>query len=215
MRSNPWIGDLHEIGERVGMVGTRVLHQVAHAIRAFAERDDRLARSAIASDLAVDRDVDEVGTLVRRVFVRLAVAPCALGCLTASLEVLEHLARVGDLAIQIARRSVDLSRLPLLGCEPDVASFGRMVHGRLEDVLGSFADHEVPEAPQALEAELERAHVQVRTMLLARVGRNPATITQVGWLLAMCGLFERIGDRATSAALVVEAMTRPSAFAAW
>jgi phosphate transport system protein len=196
------------------MVGTRVLHQFAHAIRAFAERDDRLARSAIASDLAVDRDVDEVDALVRRVFVRVAVAPSDLGCLTASLEVLEHLERVGDLASQIARRSVDLNRLPLLGCEPEIASFGSMARGHLKDVLCNFANHEVPEAPQALEAELERAHVRARTMLLACVGRNPATITQVGWLLAICGLFERIGDRATSAAFAVEAMTRQRALVA-
>src|SRR5687767_4829175 len=113
--------ELRTLRERLATRGTRAEEQIARAMRALAERDDDLARHVIKNDQTIDRDENEIDELALQILATRQPVASDLRFITMSLKFVVDVERIGDLAAGIAKRVLELNRLPPLDSKVDLA----------------------------------------------------------------------------------------------
>src|ERR1700687_5092604 len=106
--------DLHGVRERVLTMGAKVEAQIANSMSALTERDSKLAEKVIESDDEVNRLEVDIDDLCRRVVGLRHPAASDLRLITTALKIVTDLERIGDLAVNIAERAMDLNSAPPL-----------------------------------------------------------------------------------------------------
>src|SRR5579871_3078996 len=179
---------------------------VIDAMDALATADTSLAHNVVATDPRLDhlqREVEEqaILTIARR-------QPVAIDLreIIGAIRVAGDLERVGDLAKNIAKRSLRISvesRVPraIIGLKHmnDVAT------ELMKDVLDAYAQRDIDRARDVWErdAELDALEDSVFRDLLTHMMEDPRNITFCAHLLFCSKNIERIGDHATNIAETV------------
>jgi len=107
---------------------------------------------------------------------------------------------MGDLAVNLAERAIELNREPLLKPLIDIPRMARIAVGMLRDGLQAFL-HQDAEAANAIirrDDEVDRLMEQVFRELLSFMIEDPATITRALRLTFVAKYFERIADHVTN-----------------
>src|SRR5580704_9606532 len=198
--------ELDALGRRIVEMGGIAEKMVVDAMDALADADATLAHQVVTTDPQLDalqRKIEEqaVLTIARR-------QPVAddLREIIGAIRVAGDLERVGDLAKNIARRSVKIglaARVPraIVGLRHmnDVAT------ELLKDVLDAFAQRDVERARAVWErdVELDALEDSVFRELLTHMMEDPRNITFCTHLLFCSKNIERIGDHATNIAETV------------
>src|SRR5262249_21576752 len=130
--------------------------------------------------------------------------------ITMSLKFVTDLERIGDLAAGIAKRALELNRLPPLGPSPDLGKLSALVHKNLKAALDSFVQRDADRATVVIQAdrEVDKLNASQFAELLAHVATDPATVTRVLPLTSVCRYLERIGDHVKNLAEEVVYMVR-------
>ena len=93
-------------------MGGKVEAAIAGSVRALTERDPALAEKVIVGDREVNRAEVEIDDMCRRLLALRQPAASDLRFITTALKIVTDLERMGDLAVNIAERAVDLSQSP-------------------------------------------------------------------------------------------------------
>jgi phosphate transport system protein len=188
--------ELRTLREKLLAMGSRAEGQIAQAVRALAERDDKLAQQVIERDSEIDRDELEIDQLAQTILATRQPVASDLRFLTMSLKFVTDLERIGDLATNIAKRALELNRMPQLKPYVDLPHMAQLVQGNLGDVLDSFVHQDADKAARAIEVdqEIDRMNASVFAELIAFVATDPATVTRVIPLTSVARYLERIGD---------------------
>src|ERR1035438_6601163 len=107
---------------------------LARAMRSLVERDDLLAQSVIDDDNIVDQfevDIDDIASHVMET----APTETDLRLTTAAMKLSQNLERVGDSAVPIARRAIDLNTEPQLKPYVDLPRMATMSLQMLRDAI--------------------------------------------------------------------------------
>ena len=198
--------ELDELGRRIAEMGGIAEKMVIEAMDALSGSDAALAHKVIASDERLDalqREIEETAvlTIARR-------QPMAVDLreIISAIRVAGDLERVGDLAKNIAKRSLKIggeARSPreIVGLKHmnDVAT------ELLKDVLDAFAQRDVERARAVWErdVELDALEDSVFRDLLTHMMEDPRNISYCAHLLFCSKNVERIGDHATNIAETV------------
>jgi phosphate transport system protein len=174
---------------------------VARAMRALVERDDKLARQVQDDDNVLDRleiDIDDTAIHI------LAKAPLAtdLRLTTVAMKISQNLERVGDEAVTIARRAIDLNTEPQLKPYIDLPRMATMSLEMLRDGITAFINRE-PEKARAVvprDEEVDGLNRQLHRELSSYMVERPTTITRCLHLMVISKSLERIADHATNVA---------------
>jgi phosphate transport system protein len=174
---------------------------VTCAMRALVERDDAEANRVIDDDTILDQfeiEVDDVAIHL------LAKAPLAtdLRMITVAMKISQNLERVGDEAVSIAKRALDLSREPQLKPYVDLPRMATMSLGMLRDALTAFVDRK-PELARTVvprDQEVDDLNRQLYRELSSFMIERPSNITRCLCLMAISKRLERIADHATNIA---------------
>lgn len=106
--------EVRELRERLLLMAGRVEAMLADAVRAVCDRDIELARATIAADRRVNRAEIEMDALCLQILSRCCSLPRdELRFVTLALKMVTDLERIGDLAVNICERAVEL-RLSLI-----------------------------------------------------------------------------------------------------
>jgi phosphate transport system protein len=202
--------ELRALRERLLAMGGRCEEQITRAMRALAENDDRLAEQVISGDDIIDRDEIEIDELAQTILATRQPVASDLRFLTMSLKFVTDLERIGDLACNIAKRALELNRLPQLKPSVDLPRMADLVQQNLRNVLDSFVtrDDEKAGAAIAADAEIDRLNASLFAELIAHVATDPATVTRVIPLTSVARYLERIGDHVKNLAEEVVYMVR-------
>src|SRR5689334_23651135 len=138
--------ELRTLRERLATMGEKAAQQIARAMKALADRDDDLARQVIAGDAEIDRDEVEVDELALQILATRQPVASDLRFITMSLKFVVDLERIGDHAAGIAKRVLELNRLPTLELRVDLARLASLVQKNLHDALDSFVKRDADEA---------------------------------------------------------------------
>jgi len=187
---------LQVLRERLTVMGTRAAQQLVRAITAFVERDDDVARTVLRDDDQIDRDETDIDELALQLLATQHPVASDLRFISMAFKIVVDLERIGDLAVGIAKRALELNQLPAFELRGDLAELASLVQGNLHAALVAFIDNDAPaaRAVMAADAEIDRLNASVFAVLIAHVATDPTTITRVLALTSICRYLERIGD---------------------
>ncbi len=174
---------------------------VTLAIRALVERDDSLAQKVEEDDNLLDQLEIEIDDLAIHL---LAKAPLAtdLRLITVAMKISQNLERVGDEAVTISRRAIDLNTEPQLKPYVDLPRMATMSLDMLRDAIGAFVNRE-PERARAVvprDSDVDDLNRQLHRELSSYMVERPQTITRCLRLMVISKAIERIADHATNIA---------------
>ena len=180
--------------------------QVADAVNSVVKRNQDLASSVVARDDKLDEAEREIERrTIRLIALRQPVAD-DLRRAMAAMKVAANLERCGDLAKNIAKRTlVIIESDPLTPLTRSIERMGKLVQGRLTSVIDAYSRHDLERAlavwTQDDEVD-EHYNALVRELLTYMMG-DPRTITACAHMLFVAKNLERIGDHATNIAEIV------------
>lgn len=198
--------DLETLGRRIAEMGGIAEKMLSEAMDALGAFDVDAAQRVVATDLRLDalqREIEEsaILTIARRQPLAVDLRECI-----AAIRVSGDLERVGDLAKNIAKRTVKIvgeARLPRaivgLNSMHDVAAM------QLKDALDAYAQRDAARARAvwANDAELDALEDSVFRDLLTFMMEDPRNISFCTHLLFCSKNLERIGDHTTNIAETV------------
>ena len=202
--------ELRTLREKLATMGSRAEEQIALAMRALGERDDELARHVVNTDKTIDRDENEIDELALQILATRQPVASDLRFITMSLKFVVDVERIGDLATGIAKRALELNRLPQLDSKVDLQRLATLAQKNLHAALDAFVKKDADAATGVISAdvEIDRLNASLFAELIAHVATDPATVTRVLPLTSVCRYLERIGDHVKNLAEEVVYMVR-------
>ena len=174
----------------------RAAAQIALAMKALTDQNDDLARQVISGDAAIDADESDIDRMAMNILATRHPVASDLRFVTMSLKFVIDVERIGDLAVGIAKRALELNRLPSLEPRGDLPALAAMVQRNLHVAIDSFVRGDAEQAAVVIRADIEidRLNATQFAQLMAHVAADPATVTRVLPLSSVCRYLERIGD---------------------
>ncbi len=198
--------ELGTLGQRIAEMGGIAEQMLSDAMEALGSLNAELARSVVAVDPRLDAlqravEDDAILTIARRQPLAVDLRECV-----AAIRISGDLERVGDLAKNIAKRTVKIAaeaRMPraIVG----LRSMHEYAAMQLKDVLDAYAQRNVEQARAVWtrDAELDALEDSVFRDLLTFMMEDPRSITFCTHLLFCSKNIERIGDHTTNIAETV------------
>lgn len=193
--------EMERLKESLLAMASHAESAVARAIRSLVERDETLARQVEQDDNVLDRyeiDIDDIAIHL------LAKAPLAtdLRLTAVAMKISQNLERVGDCAVTIARRSVDLGTEPQLKPYVDIPRMAAMSIEMLRDSITAFINREPAKARAVVprDADVDNLNRQLHRELASYMVERPATISRCLHLMVISKSLERVADHATNIA---------------
>jgi phosphate transport system protein len=193
--------EMNQLKESLLAMASHSESALTRAMRALVERDDALAQSVIDDDNIIDQFEVEIDDIAIHL---LAKAPVAtdLRLTTVAMKISQNLERVGDSAVTIARRVIDLDTEQQLKPYVDLPRMATMALEMLRDSISAFINREPEKArvvvPRDLEVDLlnRQLHRELSSFMVER----PANISRCLNLMTISKCLERIADHATNIA---------------
>lgn len=195
-------GELRELRDRLLLMASRVEGMIATSVRAMIERDPELARKTIDVDRQVNND--EVGTdeLCLRILARRQPVAGDLRFVTLALKMVTDLERIGDLAVNISERALDLATEPVLLPCPDIPRMAALVQSMVRDAIDAFVSRDVEKAKAVLarDDEVDELYHHAFRELLAMMARDGSLLERGIHVQSVAKFLERMGDHSTNLA---------------
>ncbi|WP_333807528.1 phosphate signaling complex protein PhoU [Phenylobacterium sp.] len=198
--------ELNALGAACARLGGLAEAQLGDAVDAIVRRDPALATKVLQQD---DR-LDEIEADVEQKAIRLIALrqPMAndLRKTMAAMKIASNLERCGDLAKNIAKRTLVLSEIePMPALNRSIERMGRLVETRLKEVLDAYISNDAERAMEVWrrDEEVDAHYNSLFRELLTYMMGDPRTITACAHLLFVAKNLERIGDHATNIAEIV------------
>jgi phosphate transport system protein len=193
--------ELSRLKETLLSMASHAESAVTRAMRALVERDDALARKVEDDDNILDQFEIEIDDLAIHL---LAKAPLAteLRLITVAMKISQNLERVGDEAVTIARRALELNTEPQLKPYVDLPRMATMSLEMLRDALTAFVNRETERARAVIprDQDVDDLNRQLHRELSSYMVERPTTITRCLRLMVISKAIERIADHATNIA---------------
>jgi len=188
--------DLKVLRARLSAMAERASAQIAMAMQALNDQNDDLARQVITNDAAIDADENEIDRMAMNILATRHPMASDLRFVTMSLKFVVDVERIGDLAVGIAKRALELNRLPPLEARGDLTKLAGMVQKNLYVAIDSFVRGDAEQAAAVIRAdvEIDRLNATLFAQFMAHVAADPATVTRVLPLSSVCRYLERVGD---------------------
>jgi len=196
--------DLIQLRERLLLMAGRVEDMISRAIKALEQRDAVLARRTIITDRRVNRDEMEIDESCLIILAKRQPMASDLRFIALALKMVVDLERIGDLAVNICERVVDLAERPPLAPYPDIPQMADLVRGMLRDAVDAFVDHDDAKAQSVIDRDDlvdQLYHHTFREILHAMVEAQGHSGVERGiQLQSVCKYLERMADHITNLA---------------
>jgi phosphate transport system protein len=197
--------ELEALKQTLLAMGGLVEDQMRHAMQALVDRNDALAGEVIDRDQQVnayDVEVDE--TCVSLLALHQPTAG-DLRFITTAMKIVTDLERIGDQAVNIAQRVLELNREPQLKPYIDLPRMAEKAQKMVKESLDAFVarDTELARKVCAEDADVDALKEQLFRELLTFMMEDPKTIPRAIRLILISRFMERVADHATNIAEMV------------
>jgi len=202
------VAALRAIAVDLAQMGGVVEAQLADAIAAIERRDIPLAEKVRRGDEEVDRLDREIEARVAALLEQGRVRGREMRAALTAMKIAGELERVGDLAKNVAKRTLVVSRQepsrPLAG----VVRMGRISLRQISDVLNAYAAEKVDAAVAVWggDDELDELYNSLFREILVYMMNDPGAVNACTHLVFVAKNFERVGDHATNIAEAIHFM---------
>jgi phosphate transport system protein len=197
--------ELETLKQTLLAMGDLVEEQIRRVMHALLQGDDTLAQDVIERDRQVNAYDVEVDETCVNLLALHQPAASDLRFITTTMKIVTDLERIGDQAVNIAQRVLELNREPPVKPYIDLPRMAeraqRMVKGSLDAFVGR--DTQLARRVCAEDAEVDALREQIFRELLTYMLEGPRTISRAIRLILISRFLERIGDHATNIAEMV------------
>ncbi|MFA4829384.1 MAG: phosphate signaling complex protein PhoU [Thermodesulfovibrionales bacterium] len=197
--------ELRALIEKVLKLGSMVEQTISDSIKSLVERDSAIATHTIDNDHAVnaiDVEIDE--ECIRLIALRQPRAR-DLRLITTAMKITTDLERIGDLAVDVCERALELNEEPQLKPYIDIPRMAEIAQEMVKDALDAFVKRDSALALDVLTRDdlVDHLNYQVFNELLLFMIQDPKTISRAVKITYISKYLERIADHATNIAEMV------------
>lgn len=201
---------LRQVRDKLLLMAGHVEAMIANAVRALVERDVNLARRTIDQDQKVNQaelDTDELCLVILATRQPMA---SDLRFITLALKMVTDLERIGDLAVNICERAIDLASEPPLGNYDDIVHTADLVQSMVRDAIDAFVHADVAKAEQVIarDAEVDALYHHIFRDVLKTMMQDASAIQRGIHHQSVAKWLERIADHSTNLAEFVVFMVK-------
>ncbi len=202
--------DIESLKERVLKMGGFVEESIRKSITALVERDQKLAIEVIDGDAIVNNYDVEIEEECIRFLAIWQPTGSNLRFVTTAIKIITDLERIGDLAVDICERAVELNDEPPLKPYIDIPRMAEAAQKMLKDSLDSFVARDEALAMSVCAADdfVDNLNQQIFNELLLYMLKDPKNISRAVRLTYITKYLERIADHATNIAEMVVYMVK-------
>lgn len=197
--------ELMQLKEKILKMGAMVETAIKDSVNALVERDNELAKKIIEKDHQVntlDVEIDEES--IRLIALRQPKAG-DLRFITTAMKITTDLERMGDMAVNIAERALELNEEPILKPYIDIPRMKEIAQGMTRDALDAFVRKDKKLAMDVImrDDEVDDLQHEVLKELAFFMVQDPTTVTRAMKISFITRYLERIADHATNIAEMV------------
>ena len=192
--------DIEELTELLLRFGAMVEDAISQSIRALLERDTDLAEQVIAHDDEIDQMELEIDAATLALIAKMQPAATDLRFVAALMKVTPDLERIGDLAVDVCERVIELNREPQLKPLMDIPQLARIAQEMVRQALDAFVRRDTQLARQVIarddevDALTERSFRELLTYML----EDSKNISRAIRLTFIGKYLERMAESATN-----------------
>jgi phosphate transport system protein len=198
----PFVTELGELQNKILEMGGLVETSIHNTIRSLVERDESLMHGIWENEARInqlDIEIDESAT--RLLALHQPVAK-DLRFLTAAIKINSDLERMGDLAVNLAQRSISLLSRPPFTPLIDIPHMSKTVECMVRKSLDAFVQRDAQLAQSVLMAddEVDELKDSIYQELLDMMGAGKTEAGPAFDLIFIAHNLERVADHATNIA---------------
>jgi len=202
--------ELRKIKEHILKMGAFVEDAIRKSITALVERDRDLAIAVIDGDAIVNNFDVEIEEECIRFLAIWQPTGSNLRIVTTAIKIITDLERMGDLAVDVCERAVELLDEPPLKPYIDIPRMAEAAQKMLKDSLDAYVNRDADLAMRVCGADdfVDNLNHQIFNELLVYMLKDPKNISRAVRLTYITKYLERIADHATNIAEMVVYMVK-------
>jgi phosphate transport system protein len=194
--------ELKELKEKLLYEGGLVEKAIDNAIKALLERDSDMARKVIVEDVLINDIEVEIDEFCLKLLALRQPAARDLRFITTAIKINYDLERIGDMAVNVCERVLELNQEPQLKPYIDLPKMTVTVRTMLTESLDAFVREDVSLALKVTkdDAQVDQLLDQMFRELLTYMMQDMKTISRATRLLFISKYMERMADHSVNIA---------------
>jgi phosphate transport system protein len=197
--------ELREIKNGLIYLGALTEQAIQKAMESLLERNSELARKVMVDDAEIDKLDNELEERCVRILALRQPTAIDLRFITTAIKINGHLERIGDMAVNIAEKSIMLNSEPQLKPYIDLPRMADLVGEMIKYSLDALVrnDLALAEKVQQKEQVVDELNEQIFRELLTFMIEDPKVIHRAILIMQISKNLERIADHAKGVADMV------------
>ncbi|RJR17818.1 MAG: phosphate transport system regulatory protein PhoU [Nitrospiraceae bacterium] len=197
--------ELEHLKEMLLKMAALVEAAIKKSVDSLVERESGLAHQVIKED----QQINTFDVAIDEECVRLLALKQPMGkdlrFITTAMKITTDLERIGDNAVNIAERALELNQEALLKPYIDIPRMSRIVQGMVRNTIDAFVNEDGRLAREVIirDDEVDDLNELVWKELMLIMTRDPSTVSRAVKITYISKYLERIGDHATNIAETV------------
>jgi phosphate transport system protein len=197
--------ELMRLKETVLTMGSMVENAIRDSIKALVDRDNQLAQDVIAKDHQINLLDSEIDEECIRLIALMQPKAGDLRFITTAMKITTDLERMGDMAVNIAERAIELNEEPILKPYIDIPKMREVAQSMTREVLDAFVRGDKKMAMDVImrDDEVDELRDEILKELVLFMVQDPSAVTRAMKIIFVAQYLERIADHATNIAEMV------------
>ncbi len=173
---------------------------LSSSVKALIDRDEAMARNVISDDNEINMLEIAIDDLCLRFLALHQPQAGDLRFITAGMRINNELERMGDLAVNIAQRSLDLLNAPPVNPPADIPKMAKASQSMLKDSINAFVNNDPQLAQNVCTRDdiVDKLNSQIFHDLLRIMTQDQKAIERSVDFILVAKNLERIADLATN-----------------
>ncbi|HNY50453.1 MAG TPA: phosphate signaling complex protein PhoU [Smithella sp.] len=200
--------ELQEIKNNLIYLGALTENAIHLAMKSLTDRDTAMANQVIANDYEIDKMDKEIEEKCIKMLALRQPTAIDLRFITTAIKITGHLERIGDMAVNIAEKVVQLNEEPKLKPYIDLPNMSSIVERMVAKSLDAMIkkDLQLAEEVRRIEQEVDDLNEQIFRELLTFMMEDSKSIHRALLIMHVSKNLERIADHAQGIADMVTYM---------
>lgn len=196
----PFDEELKRLKEKLLDMASRAEEQIGLAVRGLKDRKQEMACEVLEKEEAINRLDIEIDDMALRLLALRQPMATDLRFITSAMKIGSDLERIGDLAVNIAERTLELLKSPQLKPLIDIPRMAEMAQEMVRDALNAFVNGDADLAKNVCQRDdqVDQLNNQIFRELLTFMMADATTIPRAVDLILVGRHLERIADHATN-----------------
>lgn len=188
------------LNEKLLKMALMVSEAVQNSILSLTKRDSEMAKKVIEEDKNINLMENEIDELCVNYIALYQPKATDLRFITTAMKINTDLERMGDLAVDIAERAIELNEEPQIKPYVDIPRMCQIVQGMVKDSIRAFVEKDSNLAKEVVlrDDEVDSLVVQIYNELLMFMVQDPKLIPRATKITFVSKYLERIADHSTN-----------------